>query len=178
MPANVTTGMSAFLSACTQTTRCSATPLRRASFTYSESRTSSIPERSSRIIPATTNQPRVQQLDHRPSRADRVAEVADDGTAHEGQILVDVGPIETQILPRVGVVLLAGVHGQDHVQGIAGGAREDEDDDRQKRQGDERLKKTKHDESNHRLGECRGEPGAYCTSGGGPGPPPPPPPHP
>src|SRR5207249_12192209 len=63
-------------------------------------------------------------------------------TLFRSQILLDVGPVETQILPRVGVVLLAGVHRQDHVQGIAGGARENEDDDRQKRQGDERLKKT------------------------------------
>src|SRR6266478_6039140 len=59
MPAKVTTGMSAFLSAWTHTTRRSATPLSRASFTYSESSTSSMPERNSRIIPATTNQPSV-----------------------------------------------------------------------------------------------------------------------
>ena len=60
MPAKVTTGISAFLRACSQTTRRSATPLTRASLTYSESSTSSMPERSSRISPATTNQPSVK----------------------------------------------------------------------------------------------------------------------
>ena len=60
MPAKVTTGMSAFFSACSQTTRRSTTPLTRASLTYSESSTSSIPERRSRIMPATTNQPSVK----------------------------------------------------------------------------------------------------------------------
>ena len=52
--------MSAFLSACTQTTRDSTTPFTRASFTYSESSTSSMPERKRRIMPATTNQPSVK----------------------------------------------------------------------------------------------------------------------
>ena len=44
MPANVTTGMSAFFSACSQTTRGSDMPLTRASLTYSESSTSSMLE--------------------------------------------------------------------------------------------------------------------------------------
>src|SRR4029077_11915617 len=60
MPAKVTTGISAFLSACSQITRPSPTPFTRASLTYSESSTSSMPERSRRMRPATTNQPRVK----------------------------------------------------------------------------------------------------------------------
>ncbi len=60
MPANVITGISAFLSACIQTTRPSPRPFTRASLTYSESSTSSMPERRSRMRPATTNQPSVK----------------------------------------------------------------------------------------------------------------------
>jgi hypothetical protein len=60
MPAKVTTGIIAFLSACSQITRPSTTPFTRASLTYSESSTSSMPERSSRIMPATTNHPSVK----------------------------------------------------------------------------------------------------------------------
>ena len=60
MPANVTTGMSAFFSAWLPDDRRSTTPFTRASLTYSESSTSSMPERRSRIMPATTNQPSVK----------------------------------------------------------------------------------------------------------------------
>ena len=57
MPASVSTGMSAFLSACFTITRFSGSPFRRASFTYSEPSTSSMDERVIRMWAAAKNQP-------------------------------------------------------------------------------------------------------------------------
>src|SRR5688500_11197787 len=57
MPASVSTGMSAFLKACLPMTSASGSPLRRASFTYSEPSTSSIEERVSRMCAAAKYQP-------------------------------------------------------------------------------------------------------------------------
>jgi hypothetical protein len=79
------------------------------------------------------------QLDHGLARAERGAEIPADGLADEGEVLLDVGPIETEVAPCLGVVLLGRGHGQDEVQGDAGGPGQDEDDDRQDRQGHQRL---------------------------------------
>jgi len=91
----------------------------------------------------------LQQLDHRAARADRVAEISGRRAADEREVLLHVRAVEPQVLAGVGVVLLARVHRQDHVQGIAGGAREDEDDNGQERQGNERLHEPKGDEAQH-----------------------------
>ncbi len=57
MPARVSTGINAFLKACLLITSASGRPLSRASFTYSEPRTSSIDERVSRMWAAAKYQP-------------------------------------------------------------------------------------------------------------------------
>src|SRR6266542_926154 len=57
MPASVSTGMSAFLKACLAMTNFSGSPLRRASFTYSEPSTSSMDERVSLMWAAAKYQP-------------------------------------------------------------------------------------------------------------------------
>src|SRR5712692_7192554 len=57
IPASVSTGISAFLSACLAMTNASGSPLMRASFTYSEPRTSSMDERVSRMCAAAKYQP-------------------------------------------------------------------------------------------------------------------------
>ena len=58
-PANVSGGMRAFLKACFHMIVPDPTPLARASFTNSESSTSSIDERTSRISPADASHPSV-----------------------------------------------------------------------------------------------------------------------
>ena len=57
MPANVSTGISAFLKACLAMTRDCGRPFSRASLTYSDPRTSSIEERVRRICEAAKYQP-------------------------------------------------------------------------------------------------------------------------
>ena len=57
MPANVSTGISAFLNACLAMTRDCGRPFSRASLTYSDPRTSSIDERVRRICEAAKYQP-------------------------------------------------------------------------------------------------------------------------
>src|SRR2546426_10604225 len=57
IPAKVSTGISAFLKACLEMTSASGSPLSRASFTYSEPRTSSIAERARRMWEAAKTQP-------------------------------------------------------------------------------------------------------------------------
>ena len=56
---NVSGGMSEFFSACFQISVVFPTPFARASLMNSESRTSSIDERTSRINPADASHPRV-----------------------------------------------------------------------------------------------------------------------
>src|SRR5215471_16470271 len=57
MPANVITGISAFLKACFAMTSDCGSPLSRASLTYSQPSTSSIEERVRRICDAAKYQP-------------------------------------------------------------------------------------------------------------------------
>src|SRR5947208_8048146 len=57
MPANVSTGISAFLKACLAMTRDCGRPFSRASLTYSDPRTSSIEERVRRMCEAAKYQP-------------------------------------------------------------------------------------------------------------------------
>ena len=61
--------------------------------------------------------------------------------ADEGEVLLDVGPVEAEVAAGVGVVLLGGRHRQDQVQRIAGGPGQHEDDDGQDRQRHQRLKR-------------------------------------
>ena len=56
---NVRGGISEFFSACFQTTLLDDTPLALASFTYSESNTSNIEDRTNLIIPAEASHPSV-----------------------------------------------------------------------------------------------------------------------
>ena len=59
MPANVSGGIKAFRRACFQMTAVPDTPLARASLIYSESSTSSMAERTTLMLTAMKNQPRV-----------------------------------------------------------------------------------------------------------------------
>src|SRR2546426_3078313 len=77
------------------------------------------------------------------------AEVPGDRAADEREVLLDIRSVEPEVLAGVGIVLLASVHREDHVQRVAGGASQNKDDDRQDRKRDQGLKQPEEDEANH-----------------------------
>jgi len=79
------------------------------------------------------------QLAHGPPSAERHTKIAGDSSPHEGQVLLDVGAVEAEIAPGFRVVLWRGRHGEDEVEGIAGGPCQDEHYHGQDGEGHQRL---------------------------------------
>ena len=99
--------------------------------------------------PEGVGQPLLDQLHHGPAGADRRPEIARHRLAEEREVLLDVRPVESEVLPGVGIVLLGRRHGEDQMQGIAGGPGQDEHHHGQDGQRRQRLQQPGQNEANH-----------------------------